>query len=322
MKKMILSALVILSVVLISTQVFAINQQTAKKVLLISDIDDTIKVTHVISPNKVEVLDRTVELKAFSGMAQLYQMIINENINSTKVVYLSNAPKEILDFPILKLLPDVFEDEIPDTIRHSEIMQMAHELFLRKNKFPQGLVLLRLDYEDQNHKINSIRRLIKEDRPDLVIMVGDNGERDIEIYAQAALELNAAGIANQTYIHQVYATQSLLNDLIPDFVPNVMKKVLPIEFGKKIEKNQLGYVTPLEIAFDLKTKNLMNPSSLNWLNQSVASYILNEKKYSESNLPEMTFPSFMNCSEHKFEDSVNTKSEIGRIVSLVSSKCR
>ncbi len=318
MKKMVLSSFIVLGIALLSTQVFAAN----KKVLLISDIDDTIKITHVISSNKIEVLDRTIELKPFAGMSQLYQMIINENINSIKMVYLSNAPKEILNFPILKLLPDVIEDEIPDALREAPIMQRAHEMFLRKNKFPQGLVLLRLDYEDQNHKINSIRRLVKEDQPDLVIMVGDNGERDIEIYAQAATELNAAGIANQTYIHQVYATQSLLNDLVPDFVPNIVKKSLPIELGKKIETNQLGYVTPLEIAFDLKNKKLLSQSSFNWLNNSITTYISNEKKHSESNLPEVTFPSFINCSEHQFADSVVKSREMNQIVSIVKSKCR
>jgi hypothetical protein len=314
MKKMVLSALVILSVVIVSVQVFA----GTKKVLLISDIDDTIKVTHVIASNKVEVLDRTIELKAFTGMAQLYQLIINENLNSTKVVYLSNAPKEILNFPILKILPDL----IPEEIKNAPIMQIAHEAFLRKNKFPQGLTLLRLDYEDQNHKINSIRKLVKEDKPDLVIMVGDNGERDVEIYKQAAKELNVAGISNQTYIHQIYVSKSVLNSLIPDLTPDFVKNYLLADIGKKIEMNQLAYITPIEIALDLKNKNLLNESALNWLNQKIVPYILNEAHYKESRLPEVTFPAFMNCSEHRFIESIGKAFEIASIVSLVNSKCR
>ena len=292
MKNMILSALILLASIISSASAVAQN----KKVLLVSDIDDTIKVSNVLgtAAKFARALDVTT---AFTGMPQLYQTIVNENVNSTRIAYVSNAPHDI---------------------KGIEVMKYSHSNFLSYNEFPEGELILRLDITDQNHKINTIRKLIKEEKPELVIMVGDNGERDIEIYAQATKELNAQGIETLTYIHQLYSsTSGLLSYIGINLFSEIGKKVLP---------NQLGYVTPLEIAYDLKNKNLLRKVSYDWLIRTVMRNIINEESsnFDIDILESMTFPSFSNCSDFKWNVKALgvVPTELVPLVSKLNKQCR
>lgn len=292
MKKMMLSALIFMTTVMSSTAVLAQN----KKVLLVSDVDDTIKVSHVLgtAAKFARALDVTT---AFTGMPQLYETIVNENINSTRIAYVSNAPHDIQGI---------------------EVMKYSHGNFLSYNNFPEGELILRLDTSDPNHKINTIRRLVKEDKPDLVIMVGDNGERDIEIYAKATQELNAQGITTQTYIHQLYSSKAgILSYIGINLFSEIGKKVLP---------TQLGYVTPLEIALDLKNKNLLREVSYDWLVKVLVPQIVTEmpSNFDIDTLESMTFPSFSSCADFKWNTTQLGKvpTELVPLVSKLNKQCR
>ena len=291
MKNSIVSALV-LTISLMSLIATAQN----KKVLLVSDIDDTIKVSHVLGTTQkfLRALDVTT---AFTGMSIFYQLIVDENPNTTTVVYISNAPHDI---------------------KGIEIMKLSHEKFLKFNKFPEGQLLLRADLKDQNHKINTIRKLVAEDKPDLVIMVGDNGERDTEIYAQATKELSAQGILTQTYIHQVYSSKRRFLSYIGI---NLFS-----DLGKKLRPGQLGYVTPLEIALDLKNKKLLSQDSYDQLVTEFVPIISNEEvsHFDVDVFESMTFPSFLKCSDFKWNTSVlgNVPIELVPLVNKLSKQCR
>ena len=102
MKNSIVSALV-LTISLMSLIATAQN----KKVLLVSDIDDTIKVSHVLGTTQkfLRALDVTT---AFTGMSIFYQLIVDENPNTTTVVYISNAPHDIKGIEIMKLSHEKF----------------------------------------------------------------------------------------------------------------------------------------------------------------------------------------------------------------------
>jgi len=271
MKRILLSFTVVVSIVILSTVVFAApedvqadgqqpgQQQRSAKVLLISDIDDTIKVSHVLSPMKyLRSVDGSTP---FTGMAQLYQLILNKNPQTTQIAYLSNAPQEIGGF---------------------EIMRLSHENFLEQNKFPQGQLLLRQSLEDQNHKINSIRKLVKEISPEVLILVGDNGERDAEIYAQAQQELLPLNIETHIYIHQLYSSQGWYQK------------------GSRLQAGELGFVTPFEIALDLKKYNLISHDSMQWLYKNVMPYILSEEVLKMSVGKPVSFPYFKDCSDFKW----------------------
>lgn len=133
---------------------------------VISDIDDTIKVSHVL--DKKELLRKTF-LKDFTpvpGMAELYQHWATNQ--SVAFHYLSSSPSQ--------LFPPLNE-------------------FIEQNDFPSGSFHLRvLDWrtEWQNnsasraHKLAVIESLIKRFKQRRFILVGDSGESDPEIYGRMA----------------------------------------------------------------------------------------------------------------------------------------
>ncbi len=294
MKNMILSALVILSVAMLSVVAKAGN----RKVLLVSDIDDTIKVSHVLST--AGKVTRSVNFTVpFTGMSQLYQLIINQNINSTHTAYISNAPKLIAGEPV---------------------MRISHEAFLSYNHFPKGDLLLRDSLLEKNHKIKTIRQLVESMKPELVILIGDNGERDIEIYDQATKELSHLGIQTQTYIHQLYSSKSLIHDVSQALLPDLITNNLPIELGQMILPGQVGFVTPIEIALDLKNKNLLDQFSLDWMINKIAPVILNEDYFDIDTLGSVTFPSFKNCTDFKWTS--NIPYGLNKFSEKMNKKCR
>lgn len=249
---------------------FAVGQtaavQSLPKLLLISDIDDTIKVSHVL--NKADAASRAADVTTpFTGMAQLYQWVSNSHTN-TQIVYLSNAPEEVAGIPAFKI---------------------SHQTFLNYNHFPKGELDLREDIFDQNFKITEIRRLLKSEKPDIVIFVGDNGERDAEIYHQATIEFAQSGIQFHTFIHQLYSKEKSF--FKPDFLE---------ELGHSIFPEQHGFVTPIEVALQLRDDSLISSAGLQWMLQNVAPYISQEKDFKWDGLKQITFPFFSNCADFEW----------------------
>lgn len=248
------------------TLLFNLNlwAQTKERILIISDIDDTIKVSHVISYKSFNPsgLFRTWDSNTpFAGMANLYQLIINENPGVNQVAYLSNAPsaKTGIDY-----------------------LQNSHETFLRNNQFPNGRLVLRDVIFDSEHKNKSIRNLVAEVNPTLVVMVGDNGENDVNVYQQARLELNQQGIKSLIYIHQLYSSQD--DD----------------EAGKTLYLGQIGYATPVEIALDLNQKTILSRDSATWVYEHTIPYILSVRYNFIDVLTSISFPGFKDCADFQW----------------------
>lgn len=125
------------------------------KTLIVSDIDDTIKLTDVLNSNLEIVRNGLFSKKAFSGMSTLYR----ELGSSAEIYYVSGSP---------------------------EVIKPVLTNFMSENKFPQGrnLLLRPMKVESFDHKIASITKLIEAKQPDEVILIGDDGEKDPEIYDQ------------------------------------------------------------------------------------------------------------------------------------------
>lgn len=256
------------------------------KVLLVSDIDDTIKVSHVLST--IGKFSRAADVTTpFQGMAELYHLIINENPSSTKVIYLSNAPENLAGLPVLKI---------------------SHQTFLSLNHFPPGELSLRQDIFETNHKLKELQRLLKNEKPDVVILIGDNGERDAEIYHQIALEFSSAKIKIVTYIHQLYSVQNSI--FKPDFLE---------EMGKPILSDQNGFVTPIEISLKLNEQGLLSGSGVDWMIQHIAPAIVSEERYKWDGLRPLTFPHFKNCQDFKWIYPRST--ELQPLISKIESEC-
>jgi hypothetical protein len=264
----------------VSTQVFA------EKVLLISDIDDTIKVSHVLST--AGKLSRAADVTTpFRGMSELYQKIVKENKASIKVVYLSNAPEQIAGIPALKI---------------------SHQTFLNFNDFPPGDIDLRESLFVENHKVTEVRRLIELVKPEVVIMLGDNGEKDVDVYHQMESEFAGRGIQMHTFIHQLY------NSEIPFYIPDFFA-----EQGRKLYAEQTGFVTPIEISLKLNELGLFSQKSLNKMIHSFSSDIIQEQTLKWDGLRPITFPFFKNCADFKW--TFSRSSELQRLIQKIEAVC-
>ena len=288
MFKLHLLAILILSQFFVAPMGLAKNSiETSPKVLLISDIDDTIKVSHVLSYKSWDpsVILRIIDTTApFKGMASLYQTLKNQNYAQFNMVYLSNALSKESGF---------------------SFVEESHKKLIKNNGFPAGDLLLRDFAFDKEHKINGIREVVKKYNPTVVIMVGDNGEQDASIYSQAAEELKAQGIYSVTYIHQLYWSQS------------------EEEKGQLLKAGQIGYATPFEIAYDLYFRKLMNQSSIDWMVKNIIPDITNENSdfFLIDILTTVTFPSFKNCADFKWIWPIQNSPEITQFKNHVLDRC-
>lgn len=262
-------------------------KETSPKVLLISDIDDTIKVSHVLSYKSWDpaVILRIINSTTpFKGMASLYQTLKNQNYTQFNMVYLSNALSKKYGLTFI---------------------ENSHKKLIKNNGFPEGELLLKDVAFDKEHKIKSIREMVKKYNPTVVIMIGDNGEQDAVVYSQAAEELKAQGIYSATYIHQLYWSGS------------------QEEKGQLLKLGQTGYATPFEIAYDLYFRKLMNQSSLDWMIKNMIPDISQEKSkfFLIDILTAVTFPSFKNCADFKWIWPIQNSPEITQFKNHVLDRC-
>lgn len=133
------------------------------KNLIVSDIDDTIKDSHIHDSTRWrEVLKGLLRgnyyrYDAIAGMADLYQRLSK---NRSLVVYLTSTPYQLTPF-LLK--------------------------FLRESGFPEGPVFPRwLGYGRFGHKWRVLHRLMTNVEKQRVFLVGDSGEQDLQIYRRVA----------------------------------------------------------------------------------------------------------------------------------------
>ena len=187
-------------------------------------------------------------------------------------------------------------------------MHYSHLTFLQHNNFPDGVLSLREKFSDKNHKIDEIRNQVALENPDVIIFIGDNGQNDSEIYHQATAEFKQKNIEMITFIHQVYKTKKSFLDGI----------VFP-EIGNKLLSEQIGYVTPVEIALELNQRRLLSERATTWMINKVAPNIAAEKFYNSDSMNHITFPSFQNCSEFVWRWPV-TK-ELAPLVKKIKSVC-
>lgn len=137
--------------------------------LVISDIDDTVKVTEVRDKRRAI---RNSLLRPFvpvPGMSELYRDWENAGAS---FFFVSGSPWQL--FPDLA---NFFQEHrFPGSA-----------ITLRKLRWKEPRVLEILDAPEA-YKLAAIRHLLKTHPAQLVILVGDSGERDPEVYGQIARE--------------------------------------------------------------------------------------------------------------------------------------
>lgn len=146
--------------------------------ILVSDIDDTIKVSYVLDKDSTAA-NLPMLRNAFIGMPELYHAIADiQGMRAVK--YLSNAPRRVIG--------------------------KVHQKFLIVNDFPDGELVARSFYDltkGNKHKIESIRKFISIYDPKEMILIGDNGEGDAVVYS--TITKQHSQIPTLTYIRQAYS---------------------------------------------------------------------------------------------------------------------
>ena len=138
--------------------------------MVISDVDDTVihtGITDLLLAAQLTFLNNAKTRKPLAGAAALYREIARAKDGSNPVLYVSNSGWNMYD-----LLRD----------------------FLDLNDFPKGPLLLRdlgFHSEEENtrsHKADTFRQLLERFPTLPVVMIGDSGQHDAELYAAAARE--------------------------------------------------------------------------------------------------------------------------------------
>lgn len=220
--------------------------------LLVSDIDDTIKLANVHDLTSAAFYAFDDE-SGFLGMSELYNFVKQDNAD-IKIAYLTRAPEWF--------------------------MAATHKKFLRQGKFPSGHYIPRTEYSSDEHKIKSLRHLIQVYKPKKVILIGDNGEADASVYATIVNEYASQGIQFYQYIRIVYSKYDKSAQGSPLYEGQV-GFVSPLELSLELERaglvgkttvhwmmNVLGHTFVVQRSYQAEGRvafpYYMNCSDLKW----------------------------------------------------------
>jgi hypothetical protein len=173
-KRNILIAALILSFILIAG-----TAQADDAFILVSDLDDTVKITHV--HNRDNMTCNAIASKlVFAGMPQLYLFLLGENYPAGRLMFLSGTPS-FLSHKVRELLND------------------AH--------FPGYSLTLRGFMEFFNSPVSDFKKKKMEElygasRGDNFILIGDDTEKDPEVYADFSANKNQNKVL-AIYIHRI-----------------------------------------------------------------------------------------------------------------------
>lgn len=164
------------------------------RLMVISDVDDTVihtGITDLLLAAQLTFLNNAKTRKPLAGAASLYREFSagQAGLGANPVFYLSNSSWNMYD-----LLRD----------------------FLDLNDFPAGPLLLRdlgLGTDSSDHKIQTLQRLLARFDGLPVILIGDSGQHDAEIYAQVA-------VSHPERVAAIY-----IRDIDPDDDSNFDRKV-------------------------------------------------------------------------------------------------
>lgn len=133
---------------------------------VISDIDDTIKDSHVLDHHELIMNTFVRPFKSVMGTAEIYNELAKQD-SRTSFHYVSGSPHQL--YPVLQ---DFLQDNnFPVGSLHLRKVKVSEELFGASGT-------------TQRHKLTEIRALLDQFPQRLYLLVGDSGESDPETYAE------------------------------------------------------------------------------------------------------------------------------------------
>ena len=236
------------------------------EIVLISDIDDTLKRTHVLG-NFSGGLSFDND---FTGLNTLYKTLIyRKNIS---VVGLTSR-----DEGEQKRTGAYYVTGAPSFLNY------WGRKFLKKNKFPEGGFYHKPDWGDSTYsfKVETIEKILKDcDEEEVeVVLIGDNGEKDPAAFETISQQFQNSKLKITTYIHLVYAYSGLYK-----------------ETGVKPKAGQKMYLTAVDLALDFYLKEWIYANDL----MMVYYDVMDKLNSSDSDEVKKVIPSWMKC--HEFFD--------------------
>ncbi len=141
-----------------------------KGVMIVSDIDDTIKISEVTKGTKTLLTNTFLkEPLAADGMLSLYQQLASENYD-VSFHYVSGSPWQLYNFVHQFVKDNGFEDGA-FYLKKLRVNPLSPDLY---------------NFVDKNstyvHKIESITSMMQDFPTKEFILIGDSGEKDPEVY--------------------------------------------------------------------------------------------------------------------------------------------
>jgi hypothetical protein len=159
-------------------------------IFVVSDIDDTIKWSHILGPEVLLLRDGLDYRLAFKGMPELYTSLASAGAS---FVYVTGGP-------------DIF-------IGRLQINSIPQKV-ISTNRFPQGKIFLRqLGESTEDFKVTTITQIMKENPSCDFILIGDNGEKDVETYTRVRQDHEIGHRVKQVFIHKIYNGGSSLEPM-------------------------------------------------------------------------------------------------------------
>lgn len=160
-------------VTLLVTNLVTCSSLWAKSIIVLSDLDDTLKITQVQSSGRA-VWNGIFTRKVFAGIPELWD---NLQKYSDKSYVLTSSPNQIR-FNILKLFQK-FHMDVDELITRS--------LFRQRDSY--------------RYKYEAIEKIILKNPNSELILLGDNTDKDHEVYQQ--IQLAYPKNVNAIYMHKV-----------------------------------------------------------------------------------------------------------------------
>jgi hypothetical protein len=151
---------------------------------VISDIDDTVKVSHVLDKKKLLRATFLEEFRAVEGMAELYQRWVSEGAH---LHFVSSSPWQL--YP-----------ELEAFLRREGFPEATFSLKRIRVKDASALTLLDDPFES---KVETIEAILERFPRRRFILVGDSGEKDPEVYGHVTRNLKQPQQVVKVFIRDV-----------------------------------------------------------------------------------------------------------------------
>jgi Uncharacterized conserved protein len=169
---------ILIATIILSACLIAGSARAADSFVIVSDVDDTVRITNVLDSDNVACNAMTSKL-VFAGMPELYSYLLGENSPTGRLMFLSGAPFTF-SFNVRKLLNDAHFPAYTLTLYGVTDLFSSHS----------------------EYKTKHMKELYGGAEGYNFILIGDDTEKDSEVYANFSATLKINKVL-AIYIHRI-----------------------------------------------------------------------------------------------------------------------